>query len=90
MAHSLIPCDLHDYIEVACMYGYQVRLILKDQSVIEGKTKDVLTDPEKREFLLLETGSGPQQVELIALDKLLVLTPNARFSEVDFSGSCES
>ncbi|WP_300085707.1 Rho-binding antiterminator [uncultured Nitrosomonas sp.] len=85
-----ISCDLHDYIEVACMYGYQVRLILKDQSIVEGKAKDILTDAKKREFLLLETGSGSQQVELISLDKMEVLTPGARFSEVVFSGACES
>ncbi len=85
-----ISCDLHDYVEVACMYGYQVRLILKNQSTMEGKAKDIVTDAEKHEFLLLETASGPQQIELITLDKLQVLTANARFSEVVFSDSCES
>lgn len=83
-----ISCDLHDYIEVACMYGYQVRLIVKDQSNIEGKAKDIVTDADQREFLLLETHSGPQQIELITLDKMEVLTPGARFSEVIFSGTC--
>lgn len=84
-----ISCDLHDYIEVACMYGYRVRLILKDQTIVEGKAKDILTDTEKREFLLLETSSGSQQVELISLDKMEVLTPGARFSEIIFSDACE-
>ena len=90
MTNHLISCDLHDYIEVTCMYSYQVRLILKDQSTVEGKAKDILTDTEQREFLLLETDSGSQQVELILLDKLQVLTPGARFSEVIFSDTCES
>lgn len=72
------------------MYGYQLRLILKDQSVQEGKAKDILTDAEKREFLLLETSAGSQQVELISLDKMEVLTPNARFREVIFPDDCES
>lgn len=89
MTDHLISCELHDYIEVACMYGYQIRLILKDQSTMEGKAKDILTDVEKREFLLLETESGSRQVELISLDKLQVLTPGARFTEVVFSGTCE-
>ncbi len=89
MTDHLISCELHDYIEVACMYGYQIRLILKDQSTMEGKAKDILTDAEKREFMLLETESGSRQVELISLDKLQVLTPGARFTEVVFSGACE-
>jgi Rho-binding antiterminator len=86
MTNHLISCELHDYIEVACMYGYQVRLFLKDQSTLEGKAKDILTNSEKREFLLLETEAGSQQVELISLDRLQVLTPGARFSEVVFPG----
>ena len=90
MTEHLISCDLHDHIEVACMYGYQVRLILKDQSIVEGKAKDILTGAQKREYLLLETEAGSQQIELISLEKLLVLTPSAQFSEVVFSGPCES
>lgn len=70
------------------MYGYQVKLIRKDQSTVEGKAKDIVTDAEKREFLLLETTDGAQQIELITLDKMEVLTPGARFSEVVFSESC--
>lgn len=89
MTNHLISCELHDYIEVACMYGYQVRLILKDQSTVEGKAKDIMIDAEKREFLLLETDSGSQQVELISLDRLQVLTAGARFIEVVFSDTCE-
>jgi Rho-binding antiterminator len=84
MTNHLISCELHDYIEVACMYGYQVKLFLLDQSSIEGKAKDILTKAEKREFLILETGSGSQHVELVLLEKMQILTPNARFSEIVF------
>jgi Rho-binding antiterminator len=84
MTDHLISCELHDYIEVACMYGYQVKLFLQDQLFIEGKAKDILTDAEKCEFLLVETENGPQQIELILLKKMQVLTPNAKFCEVVF------
>jgi Rho-binding antiterminator len=84
MTNHLISCELHDYIEVVCMYGYQVKLFLQDQSSIEGKAKDILTDAEKCEFLILETRSGSQQVELVLLEKMQILTPNAKFSEVVF------
>lgn len=87
MTDHLISCELHDYIEVACMYGYQVKLFLLDQSFIEGKAKDILTDAEKREFLIMETGSGSQQVELVLLEKMQILTPNAKFSEIVFQVS---
>lgn len=84
MTQQLIECELHDYIEVACMYGYQVRLILKDQQVLEGKAKDIVTTAEKHEYLLIDSDEGSQQVELVQLEKLQVLTPNAKFKEVVF------
>ncbi len=84
MTQQLIECELHDYIEVACMYGYQIRLILKNQQTFEGKAKDIVTNTEKREFLVIENAQGSQQIELIQLEKMQVLTPNAQFKEVMF------
>lgn len=86
MANELISCELHDYIEVVCLYRYQIRLTLKDHSTVEGKARDITT-PDKKEFLLLETDSGSQQIELTALRKLEVLSPNSQFREVDFPDS---
>lgn len=62
------------------MYGYQVRLTLKDQQTLEGKAIDTMTGAEKREYLIV----GDSQVELNRIEKLQVLTPNAKFSEVTF------
>ena len=84
MTQPIIDCELHDFIEVACMYGYQVRLVLKDQQIIEGQAKDIVTTAEKREFLVIENEQGRQQVELLALDKMHVLTTNAKFNEISF------
>jgi Rho-binding antiterminator len=82
MSECRIACDLHDYIEIACLYGYQVRLTLKDKRIVEGRALNIVTE-EKREFLLLDQNS----IGKIALDqlaKLQVLTPQARFTEVIF------
>lgn len=84
MTQQLIDCELHDYIEVACLYGYQVRLILKSQKIVEGKAKDVITTAEKHEFLVVENEQGSQHAELIQIKKMEVLTPNAQFKEVVF------
>ncbi len=83
MSQENISCDLHDFIEVACMYGYQVRLTLKDGQIIEGTAVDIMTSKEKREYLIINSGQE-QQVELTLLTKLTVLTPNAQFKEVNF------
>ena len=83
MSQCSISCDLHDYIEIACLYGYQVKLTFKDQQTVEGKAIDTLTSAEKREYLIIENGQK-QQIELDRLKKLQVLTPNAQFTEVIF------
>jgi Rho-binding antiterminator len=83
MTQDAISCDLHDFVEVACMYGYRLRLILKNNQIIEGKAIDIVNSPEKHECLVIDNGTQ-QQVELTRLAKMEVLTPNARFSEVIF------
>lgn len=84
MSQCSISCELHDYLEIACMYNYRVKLTLKDQQIIEGKALDILTTSEKHEYLVIDNGQGQQQVELNQLAKMRVLTPNAKFKEISF------
>jgi len=83
MHQDLISCQVHDYIEIACLYGYRVKLILKDGCGLEGKAIDIFTSPEKREYLLIDNGRQ-QQVELNQIHKMEVLTAKAKFREVLF------
>ena len=83
MEKCSLSCELHDYLEIACLYGYQVKLTLKDHQVLEAKAIDTLTTAEKREYLLIDNGQI-QRIELNQLKKLQVLTPNAQFTEVVF------
>ena len=83
MSQCTISCELHDYLEIACLYGYRVRLTLKNHHIVEGKALDVLTTVEKREYLIIDNGQE-QQIESNQLSKMQVLTPNAKFKEVFF------
>lgn len=78
-----ISCELHDYIEIACLYNYRVKLTLKNHQIIEGKAVDLKTI-EKREYLMIDNGQEQQQIELNQFDKMQVITPNAQFKEVNF------
>ncbi len=84
MPPCLISCELHDYLEIACMYGYRVKLTLKDQQIIEGKALDLLTTVEKQEYLLIDNGQEHHNIELNKLSKMQVLTANAKFKEISF------
>lgn len=83
MTQDAISCELHDFVEVACMYGYQLKLILKNNQTIEGKAIDIVNSPERRECLVIDNDSR-QQIELTQLARMQVLTPHAKFNEVVF------
>lgn len=78
-----ISCELHDYIEIACVYGYQVRLKFKDGQQLEGKAVDIIT-ADKHEYLLIRNDKEQHSIDLTEVAKLQVLTPHAKFSEVSF------
>jgi Rho-binding antiterminator len=88
--NNRISCDLHDYVELACMHNYRVELELKDGEILEGKALDVVTSPEKREFLVIDYGGQKQQVDLSQVHKMTALTPNASFKEVEFKARSQN
>ena len=83
MEKDVISCELHDFVEVACMYKYQLKLTLKNGEVIEGKAIDILS-VNQLERLVVDDSGEKKQVDLMVLAKMQVLTPNAKFSEVVF------
>lgn len=83
MIQNTISCDLHDFVEVACIYKYQVKLILKNSQIIEGKAIDIINSITRQEYLVIDNVSR-QYIELTQLDKIQVLTPNAKFCEIVF------
>lgn len=83
MTQDAISCELHDFVEVVCMYGYRLKLILKDGQVVEGKAIDIVNSADKRECLVIDNDER-QQIDLTRLAKMEVLTPNAKFREVIF------
>lgn len=80
---SLPSCALHDYLEIACLQRYRVRIILRDGSVLTGRVLDIQTTPEKREYLVIEH-DRTETVETKLLKKLEVMADNAPFKEVTF------
>ena len=85
MHKEVISCELHDFIEVACMYGYRLKLTLKNDETIEGKAIDIVNSSQQRECLVIASEDHTrQQIDLTELAKMQVLTPNAKFQEVVF------
>ncbi|MEH6353115.1 Rho-binding antiterminator [Pseudomonas sp. 3JA] len=77
-----LNCDLHDYLEIACLYGYTLDIELIDGQRLTARAITTRTASTREEFLDVETAEGRQEIRL---DQLLAITPrdhNARFGRV--------
>lgn len=83
MSQSPISCDLHDYIEIACMHRYQIKIKLKGGQAVTGVAVDTSVTPDKKEYLIIENGEK-QSIELNLIAKIEALSPGAVFKEIDF------
>jgi Rho-binding antiterminator len=80
----MISCHTHDYIEIACLYGFQVLLQLNDGTTQQGKAITTETGSDKREWFILEQAAGRTQIDLQDIKSMLSLTPNMHFEQIDF------
>lgn len=81
-----LHCDLHDYLEIACLYGYTLDIELTNGQPLTARATTTRTSSAQEEFLEVETTSGRQEIRL---DQLLAITPrdkNARFGRVVLTG----
>jgi Rho-binding antiterminator len=80
-----LNCDLYDYLEIACMHGYRLKVELVDGHSFEGKPLTTRTAPSKEEFLQFADG-----IEDVRLDQLAAITPldeGASFGRVELGNS---
>ncbi|MGY4819296.1 Rho-binding antiterminator [Pseudomonas chlororaphis subsp. piscium] len=71
-AYKPLDCDLHDYLEIACMHGYRLLVEGVDGSQFEALGKTTRTSASGEEFFCLEGAEGPLEIRL---DQLLAITP---------------
>ena len=79
----MISCEKFDYIEIACLYNYQVELILRTGERVTGIAKDTVTG-KSEEHIVLNIDNVQQQISLEDVSMMNVLTPSAQFKTVNF------
>lgn len=82
--NNIISCQIHDHVEIACLYGYQVELVMNDNSRLQGQAKTTQTGADKKEWLLLNQGNQVTRVELKQIKRMIALTDNPHFGVIDF------
>jgi Rho-binding antiterminator len=79
--YTPIACELHDYIEIACMHRYRLLVELTDgnrfraRAITTHNTKD-------EEFLVLADSEAENEVRLDRLAAITPLDDDARFERV--------
>lgn len=79
-----IDCDLHDYLEIACLYHYWLRIELTDSTCFDAKALTTCSTSDKEEFLVVERHENQQKIRLDRLSAITALTPGAMFRTVSF------
>ena len=80
----MISCNQYDYIEIVCLYQYEILLTLKSGESIQDIAIDTKRDDDKQECILINLDSGSKLVVLAELVSLEVLTQNPKFKMVTF------
>lgn len=71
-AYRPLSCDLYDYLEIACMHHYRLRIELVGGGELLAQALTTETTPDKEEFFLVQSAEGTQRLRL---DRLLAITP---------------
>lgn len=94
----MISCDLHDTIEIACMYHFSVELTLKNGECVSGIAdtiviKKEVTNKDRQECIRLvdntqaDEKKSPLLIPLSTLAFMRALTPNSHFNTISFDES---
>ena len=82
-----IACQLYDYIEIACMYGLEVSVVLKGGNTINGKALTTVIDKRNdvaTECIQMSIDKTKQNIALNEIAQLHAITDNPHFSSVSF------
>jgi len=80
----MIACHQHDYVEIACMHKFPVKLLLKNGMEIEGIANDTTINNNREECIILKTGDKEQIVVLDKIKEMDVQIENPHFTLVKF------
>ncbi|KPN76719.1 MULTISPECIES: Rho-binding antiterminator [Shewanella] len=70
--YKMIPCAHYDYLELACLRSYWLKIELQDGSQCQARAITTQTHADKTEWLVVEHQAGQQ---ILRLDSIIAITP---------------
>jgi len=80
----MISCDQHDYVEIACMFNYLIKLTLNSGYELQGVALDVKRNESREECIKIKVDNIEELVVLDSVLKMEVLVDNPHFKVVTF------
>lgn len=80
--YKMIPCEHYDYLELACLRGYRLKIELIDGTECQGQAITTQTRADKTEWLIIQEQQTKQSLRLDHIVAITPLDPNAEFSRV--------
>lgn len=80
----MMNCNQHDYVEIACMYRFLVKLTLRSELEMVGIAIDTGRNECGEECLKIEADSVEELVQLDVIEKMEALVENPHFKMVFF------
>ena len=81
----MLKCDLHDYIEIVCLYHHPLKLTLRSGAVLTGRAITTRYDDQRQECLVIKQNDSEQQVVLEDIALLEVTVANPHLQQVRFN-----
>ena len=81
----MMSCEHYDYIEIACMKHYPIKLRFKDGSELTGQAFDTGLNPARQECIKIKIQQEMQMIPLDGINRLEVMIKNPHFQVIDFS-----
>jgi Rho-binding antiterminator len=91
----LISCDIHDYVEIACMYRFEVKLVVKvgqvkNGQIVQGIAFQTTYNKNREECVVLKTEKGNEEIVLEQIASMEAVTKNPHFEKIAFGSLSEN
>ena len=79
--YKMIPCEHYDYLELACLRGYQLKIELIDGTQCQGQAITTQTRADKTEWLVIQQ-QNKQSLRLVHIVAITPVDVHAEFGRV--------
>lgn len=81
----MLSCQQYDYIEIACMYHYPIKLTMNTGNVVQAKALDTARNKNHQECIKVLIDEDEKLIILDDIAKLEVTISNPHFQSISLN-----